>query len=106
MIKINQKHLKVHNKEEDGSEVTYYPTTLLYQVTSGGRILLISREWKEDLVKGLLRDYTVTEAILIASRACQGCQLLLANQYGVSWGRDERSEEWQSSSKGCIFCRN
>jgi hypothetical protein len=106
MIKINKGLLKTTVKEADGI-TTYYPTTTLYQVqgSEADAPLLLSTSWDEDLVKALLRDYTLQESIMIAIRACKACKLLLANQYGLPWGRDERSDEWkQCLSRGCLFC--
>lgn len=48
--------------------------------------------------------YTLDEAIIIATTACERCVNTLAYQYGCSYGYPEMSDEWFRANTKCKFC--
>jgi hypothetical protein len=64
--------------------------------------------WSEDLVLAMANsgDYTLSEAILVASIACERCMNVLANKYGLDWGYEEYSSEWEDTNTECEFCKD
>lgn len=63
--------------------------------------------WSEDIVLALAKsgDYTLSEAIIISSDACERCINSLANKYGLDWGYKEYSEDWEDARTQCSFCK-
>lgn len=52
-------------------------------------------------------DYTLSEAILIVSRACERCSNVLAYKYtNKEDGYPEGSKDWFKSKTSCKFCRD
>lgn len=50
-------------------------------------------------------DYTLAEAILVYSKACERCANVLWHKYTQGKeGYEEYSEEWNKSNTNCIFC--
>lgn len=64
--------------------------------------------WQDDLVLAMVncKDYTLTQAIIIAANSCERCTNALAYKYGLSWGYPEYSEEWKKCGTVCDFCRD
>jgi hypothetical protein len=69
-------------------------------------IIAFNSGWSEGLVLAMTNsgDYTLSEAIIIAARSCERCMNSLAYKYGLSWGYEEYSEEWQKCGTSCKFC--
>ena len=65
-----------------------------------------SSTWSESLALAIANsgDYTLSEAIIIAARSCERCMNALAHKYGLDWGYEEHSEEWQRCGTSCQFC--
>ena len=63
--------------------------------------------WSEDLVLAMYnsKDYTLNQAIIISSTACERCLNALAHKYGLSWGYAEYSNEWKETNTKCEFCK-
>ena len=63
--------------------------------------------YSEDLVLAMANsgDYTLSESIIIAAMSCERCMNALAYKYGLNWGYEEYSEEWQKCGTLCEFCR-
>lgn len=59
-----------------------------------------------DLATAMVRsgEFTVSDALIIASVACERCMNALAHQYGVPWGYPEFSEAWQRANTVCVMC--
>lgn len=51
-------------------------------------------------------DYNMSEAILIAARACERCMNALLHKYGLDDGYPEYSEEWHKARTTCQFCEH
>ena len=51
-------------------------------------------------------DYSLTEAIIIAATSCERCMNVLALKYGLNWGYEEGSEEWEKVGTSCQFCED
>lgn len=70
-------------------------------------IFEVNSSWNEDLVMAIANsgDYTLREAILIASIACERCMNALAYKYGLNDGYPEYSEEWKKCGTCCEFCK-
>jgi len=68
--------------------------------------MTMESSWQEDLVLAIANsgNFTLGEAILITSSACERCMNALANYYGLSWGYAEGSKEWGKSNTKCDFC--
>lgn len=62
--------------------------------------------WNEDLVLAIAnsKDYTLSEAIIIAASSCERCMNSLAHKYGLDWGYAEHSEDWGKCGTSCQFC--
>ena len=62
--------------------------------------------WSEDLVLVIANsgDYSLSEAIIIAATSCERCMNVLADKYGLDWGYEEGSEEWEKTGTSCQFC--
>lgn len=62
--------------------------------------------WNESLVMAIAKsgDYTLCESIIIAASSCERCMNSLAHKYGLDWGYEERSEEWEKCGTVCQFC--
>jgi hypothetical protein len=69
-------------------------------------IVAFNSGWSESLVLAMVNsgDYTLSEAIIIAARCCERCMNALAYKYGLDWGYEEYSEEWQKCGTSCKFC--
>ncbi|MCX8132107.1 MAG: hypothetical protein N3I35_18660 [Clostridia bacterium] len=66
----------------------------------------VNQGWNEELALALVnsKEYTLSEAIIIAATSCERCMNALAHKYGLNWGYEEYSEEWQKCGTSCIFC--
>jgi len=64
--------------------------------------------WPEDLVLAMVDsgDFTLSEAIIIASESCSRCLNALSYEYGLDDGYPEGSEEWKKSGTECDFCKD
>lgn len=63
--------------------------------------------WQESLTLAIANsgDYSLREAILISATSCERCMNALAHKYGLDWGYEEYSEEWQKCGTSCQFCK-
>jgi hypothetical protein len=71
--------------------------------------------WSEDLVLAMVtktwwgwlwgrRTYSLRQAILIATTACERCSNVLHHRYGTGFGFAEGSKEWKEYGGSCEFC--
>lgn len=60
--------------------------------------------YSEDLVVAMLKDYSLSQAILIAATCCERCMNAFAYGYGLTWGYEIFSDEWQAARTVCQFC--
>ena len=78
--------------------------------TGGGSKTIVSfnSSWSEDLVLSIANsgDYSLSEAIIIAATFCERCMNVLAYKYGLDWGYEEGSKEWQGVGTSCQFCED
>jgi|GEM_PF-5405565 len=95
---IDKQKLKKLEEKDEGNVVHVW-NKLLSVYTDATSSFVISRDWNPDLVNALRKQYTLREAILIASFACTACQKELAFQQGLSWG-----EAKPIRVSSCIFC--
>ena len=89
----------------------------MFRCTEDGEVPIatLDKTWPEDLVLAMARPtwwaawrtrYTLSEAILIVSTACERCRNVLGDRYGMKWGYKEGSEEWEECGTGCQFCED
>lgn len=64
--------------------------------------------WNEDLVLAMANsgDYTLKQAMIVCSLACERCINVLAHKYGLDYGYEEFSEDWKKAHTSCQFCEN
>ena len=64
--------------------------------------------WSEDLILVIANsgDYSLAEAIIISATSCERCMNVLAFKYGLDWGYEEGSEEWEKTGTSCQFCED
>ncbi len=69
-------------------------------------IMTANCSWSEDLVLKIANsgDYTLGEAIIISASSCERCMNALAHKYGLDWGYEEGSEDWEKCGTSCRFC--
>ena len=62
--------------------------------------------WSDDLALSIANnsEYSLSEAIIISATSCERCMNSLAHKYGLDWGYEEYSEEWQKTGTSCSFC--
>lgn len=62
----------------------------------------------EDLIMKMVNDgdYTLREAIMIVSTACERCINVLYNKYGFEDGYQEFSDKWYHAGTSCQFCKD
>jgi len=53
---------------------------------------------------GRLRKFSLGDAIILYTTACERCLNALYHQYGVSGGYPEFSEEWCRCNTTCVMC--
>ena len=64
--------------------------------------------WPEDLALAIANSddyFSLSEAIIIAATSCERCMNALASEYGLDWGYEEGSEEWEKTNTSCQFCK-
>lgn len=74
---------------------------------SGSREIMFTRTtYSEDLVLAMANsgEYTLSEAILVAANACEGCLNVLAHLFRLNWGYAFGSEEHKRVNTSCQFC--
>lgn len=66
--------------------------------------------WNDDkTILGMVNsgDYTLSEAILVYTMACERCMNVLAYKYtNGKDGYPEHSDEWKKCGTSCKFCKN
>ena len=63
--------------------------------------------WPEDLALAIANSddyFSLSEAIIIVGTSCERCMNALAFEYGLDWGYEEGSEEWEKTNTSCQFC--
>lgn len=87
------------DKGDEGAEVCIY-NQVFFCFPNEEKPFCVARSWQTDLVKVLMKKYTLEEAIIIASKACTACRKELAFSYGLPWG-----EAKPTRVSSCIFCQ-
>lgn len=75
--------------------------------SNGSKLFMTgTSSWPEDLVLAMIlsKDYSPSQAILIATTACERCINVLANKYKLEWGYAEFSDDWVKAKTTCKFC--
>lgn len=64
--------------------------------------------WNEELVLAITNsgEYTLSQAIIISSEACERCMNALAERFGLQWGYKLHSPQWFDSNTTCDFCKD
>jgi len=72
---------------------------------SSKEIIACITTYSEDLVLAMAnsKDFTLSEAIIVSTTACERCINVLRNKYGLD-GYEEYSEEWKKANTSCEFC--
>lgn len=76
------------------------------------RILTAEAGAAEDLVLALATganegpQFSLHDALVITSEACERCMNALAHEYGLGWGYPEFGGEWRECGTSCVMCED
>lgn len=69
-------------------------------------VLALATKWLPNKRGGRIHKepYSLSQAICIASKACEGCMNVLAHTYGLPWGYKFGSKQHRAANTRCELC--